>query len=227
MSVSWSVNPDDELRIPVLVPAWLVLSDASAQAVRLYCLYKLTVPNFSRPPVHFPQHPREIAAALQIDLEQCEAVHQELIAVGAVEEGHRVDEAGNPRTVLLINDLSPSQRAEEARRQTRLAELRAEKEANDQARTVAKGVVYVIAQVGTSRVKIGYTRNIASRLKTLQTSNPYKLEVLWQTSGDMRLEEALHRRFAKHRSQGEWFEFGRLNPVKAVEAAVNEIQAAQ
>jgi hypothetical protein len=183
MSVSWSVNPDDELRVPVQVPAWLVLSDASAQAVRLYCLYKLSVPNFSRRPVHFPQHPQEIAAALQLDLEQYEAVHQELIAVGAVEEGHRVDEAGKPRTVLLVNDLSPSQRAEDARRQKRLAELRAEEEASGQARTVAKGFVYVIAQVGTRRVKIGYTRNMASRLKTLQTSNPYKLEVLGRRLG--------------------------------------------
>ncbi len=110
----------------------------------------------------------EIAAALQLDLEQYEAVHQELIAVGAVEEGHRVDEAGKPRTVLLVNDLSPSQRAEDARRQKRLAELRAEEEASGHARTVAKSFVYVIAQVGTRRVKIGYTRNMASRLKTLQ-----------------------------------------------------------
>lgn len=229
MTVSWSVDPDDELRIPVLVPAWLVLSDVSAQAVRLYCLYKLGVPNFSQPPTHFPQYPEEIAAALHLNLEQYEAVHQELIAVGAVEEDHRVDEAGKVRTVLLVSELSPTQRAEddtrERWRQERLAELRAEEEVSGQARTVAKGFVYVIAQVGTSRVKIGYTRNVASRLKTLQTSNPYKLEVLWQTAGDMRLEETLHRRFAKHRTQGEWFEFGRLNPVKAIEAVVNEIQA--
>lgn len=229
MTVSWLVEPDDELRIQVSVPAWLVLSDVSPQAVRLYCLYKLGVPNFSQPPVHFPRSPREIAAALQLDFEQYEAVRQELIDVGAVEEDRRVDEAGKVRTVLLVNGLSPSQRAEDDRserwRQERLAESRAEEEASGQARPVAVGFVYLITQAGTRPVKIGQAGDVASRLRSLQTSNPYKLKVLWRTPGDKGLERTLHNRFAKYRTQGEWFDFGCLDPVKEVEAAVNEIQA--
>ncbi|MET9263689.1 GIY-YIG nuclease family protein [Amycolatopsis sp. NPDC004079] len=213
--------------MPVLVPAWLVLADISAQALRLYCLYKLQLPNFSRPPVHFPQCPAQVAATLQLDLEQYEAARQELIAVGAVEEDHRVDEAGTVRTVLIVNELSPSQKEEDDKRerwrQEQRAKLRAEG-STGQARAAAKGFVYVIAQAGTSRVKIGYARDVTSRLKNLQTSNPYQLEVLWHTRGNRSLEDALHRRFAKYRTQGEWFEFGRLNPVTTVESAVNDIR---
>ncbi|PWK84486.1 T5orf172 domain-containing protein [Lentzea atacamensis] len=217
--------------MPALVPAWLVLSEVSAQAVRLYCLYKLGVGNFSQPPVHFPRSPQGFAAALRLDLEQYSAVHQELIDVGAIEEVRHVDEAGKVELILRVNELSPSQRVEEDERrrlhQRLLAERRATEEDSGQTPVVAKGFVYVIGQVGTKRVKIGYTQDLARRLKALQTSNPYKLEVLWQTAGDMRLEEKLHRRFAKRRIQGEWFDFGRFDPVKAIEKAVNQIQESQ
>ncbi|NUT51429.1 MAG: GIY-YIG nuclease family protein [Saccharothrix sp.] len=208
-----------------------MLSEVSAQAVRLYCLYKLGIGNFSQPPVHFPRRPEEFAAALRLDLEQYDAVHRELIDVGAIEEVRHVDEAGKVKRILRVNDLSPSQRSEDDERQRLhqqlLAERRATEEDSGQTPVVAKGFVYAIRQVGTKRVKIGYTRDLPRRLKALQTSNPYKLELLWQTPGDMRLEENLHKNFAKRRIQGEWFDFGRFDPVKAIQKAVNQIQASQ
>ncbi|WP_168200871.1 GIY-YIG nuclease family protein [Allokutzneria sp. NRRL B-24872] len=228
MTVLWSVNPDDELRIPLPVPAWLVLSDVSAHAVRLYCLYQLALRNYRRPSTHLPQGPDDLASVLQIDVEQYLSVHQELLDIGAVEEAHDVDEAGEVESTLVVHELSPTQRVEADRRerwrQEQLAERRAAEEASRRTAPAAEGFVYVIAQVGTTRVKIGYTRNVARRLKGLQTSNPYKLEVLWHAPGDMRLEEALHKKFAKRRTQGEWFDFGHLNPVKAVEAALSKIK---
>lgn len=115
--------------------------------------------------------------------------------MGAVEENRRVDETGAVRTVLLVNDLSPSQREGDDRRERWHQEQRAKLWAEgipDRAPTTAKGFVYVIAQAGTSRVKIGYARDETSRPKNLQTSNPYKLEVLWHTRGDRTLEGCLH-----------------------------------
>lgn len=54
-------------------------------------------------------------------------------------------------------------------------------------------------------IKIGKANNIKARMATLQTSHPYKLEVLGLLIGDPRLEKALHTKFSHLRMNGEWF----------------------
>ena len=59
-------------------------------------------------------------------------------------------------------------------------------------------------------VKIGVARNVKSRIKTLQTGNPYKLKVLSviKCSGQKEayaLEARLHKFFKKNHFNGEWF----------------------
>lgn len=71
-----------------------------------------------------------------------------------------------------------------------------DREANEPGRT---SVVYFV-RLG-NRIKIGWSTNLAQRLSNLQPE-----EVLAVIPGDTTLERELHRRFAKHRVVGEWFE---------------------
>lgn len=56
-----------------------------------------------------------------------------------------------------------------------------------------------------SRVKIGITAHLQSRLKALRTASADQLEVIATRPGFLADEQALHERFAKHRLSGEWF----------------------
>ena len=62
---------------------------------------------------------------------------------------------------------------------------------------------YVIEAVGLNMVKIGKAKNVTKRLKQLQTGSPLKLQVLH--CFDLDCEGDLHRHFASHRVNGEWF----------------------
>ncbi|WP_409566694.1 GIY-YIG nuclease family protein [Methylobacterium sp. E-005] len=55
-------------------------------------------------------------------------------------------------------------------------------------------------------VKIGITqRDVQHRIAGIQTGCPEKLEIYATFPGGLLLEKELHRRFAEHRRQGEWF----------------------
>ncbi|MCX4967057.1 GIY-YIG nuclease family protein [Streptomyces sp. NBC_00654] len=82
--------------------------------------------------------------------------------------------------------------------------------------------VYVIGSAGSSRVKIGTSVCPEKRLKELQTGNPDRLDVLWYTPGGRELEAQLHQAFADQRVEGEWFDFGDVQPVGAIPAAVHQ-----
>lgn len=61
-----------------------------------------------------------------------------------------------------------------------------------------KGTVYIV-QMG-SRIKIGFTRNLAQRVKDLHAE-----KILAAFPGTTNDERALHERFAEFRTIGEWF----------------------
>ncbi|MEU2834963.1 GIY-YIG nuclease family protein [Streptomyces lavendulae] len=82
--------------------------------------------------------------------------------------------------------------------------------------------VYVIGSSGSTRVKIGTSVSPDKRLKELQTGNPDRLEVLWHTPGGRELEARLHQAFAAHRTEGEWFDFGDVQPIGLIPAAVHQ-----
>ena len=56
-------------------------------------------------------------------------------------------------------------------------------------------------------LKIGIANDVGSRIASLQTGNPYKLELLdaYQFDNPMPVEQSLHQRFAQLRTNGEWF----------------------
>jgi hypothetical protein len=66
-------------------------------------------------------------------------------------------------------------------------------------------VVYFIATQTDRLVKIGYSRNPKTRIKTLQTSNPKKLLLIGVLEGCKKVEKFLHIKFYKYRIDGEWF----------------------
>lgn len=65
------------------------------------------------------------------------------------------------------------------------------------------GYVYFVA--GGGMIKIGFSSDPDKRLRDLRTSSPIPLKLLTTTPGGRDEETALHRRFAEHRRQGEWF----------------------
>lgn len=69
-------------------------------------------------------------------------------------------------------------------------------------------------------VKVGYSSEVNTRLKTLQTGNPKKLKLVWsyycgQTVKDASREEyLLHKRLKKYHVRGEWFDIKCLPIIK-------------
>lgn len=86
-------------------------------------------------------------------------------------------------------------------------------------------VVYIVGQPGNPRVKIGYTKNIRTRLVAYQTHSPIELEVLWTCYGGFALEQEIHREFKAFRIHGEWFDFRGKDPVAAVARFVRGFDA--
>jgi len=54
-------------------------------------------------------------------------------------------------------------------------------------------------------VKIGFTKHVANRVYSLEGGLPSKLTLYASFRGSQRQERAFHKRFAKHRKNGEWF----------------------
>ena len=67
--------------------------------------------------------------------------------------------------------------------------------------------VYLINAIGTQKYKIGTTKDIDARLKSLQTGSPHKLVTVKCISGGHLLENRIHRHYCDYRAGGEWFSF--------------------
>lgn len=67
------------------------------------------------------------------------------------------------------------------------------------------GMIYFIEQPDCGAVKIGYTRDMMTRVRNIATFCPLRLQLIGLIAGTTADEEALHRRFAEHRNHGEWF----------------------
>lgn len=65
---------------------------------------------------------------------------------------------------------------------------------------------------GHGMVKIGRSTDVESRLRSLQTANPDRLELLGTIDGDH--EADLHRRFRDRHAGGEWFRLGEDDVVR-------------
>lgn len=68
-----------------------------------------------------------------------------------------------------------------------------------------KTASFVYFATSGKRVKIGVSKNPKSRLGSLKTGSATKTRIYYVTPGDQAKERDLHRLFAKHRVNGEWF----------------------
>ena len=71
--------------------------------------------------------------------------------------------------------------------------------------------LYFIRAGNRGAIKIGIANNIERRVATLQTGNPFKLNVIALIPCDSRqhaaeLEKQIHRFFVKQNIRGEWFQ---------------------
>lgn len=65
--------------------------------------------------------------------------------------------------------------------------------------------VYFIQRGDDGPIKIGVSRNVASRLSGLQVSTPEPLKILATADGGRDEEQTMHLLFKKDRLSGEWF----------------------
>lgn len=68
---------------------------------------------------------------------------------------------------------------------------------------IKTGHIYFVA--AGDAIKIGFTRELKSRIASLQTSAVESLKLLGTIEGTLFEERKLHERFAQHRVRGEWF----------------------
>jgi hypothetical protein len=71
--------------------------------------------------------------------------------------------------------------------------------------------IYFVSGASGEFFKIGFTNNIEDRLRSLQTASPELLHLHLAIPGSPDKERELHRQFAAHRAQGEWFR--RCEPI--------------
>lgn len=70
-------------------------------------------------------------------------------------------------------------------------------------REVTRGYVYFV-KMGAA-VKIGFSTDVGSRLKTLRTASPGEVILVKVHDGTPATEKAFHDRFKQCRGKGEWF----------------------
>jgi hypothetical protein len=54
-------------------------------------------------------------------------------------------------------------------------------------------------------VKIGFSKSVEGRLRTIQTGCPLDVSILGFVEGDVRDEQEIQKRFRKHHHRNEWF----------------------
>ena len=114
-------------------------------------------------------------------------------------------EAVNKKLAILYSELSDLEDGETNmeidRKQEQLNSLRN----NYKSKKTESEYVYFIQVEDNGPIKIGMTSDPTgnSRLKAIQTSNPYNLKLLSIIESN---EREIQKRFAKYRIKGEWFE---------------------
>jgi len=76
----------------------------------------------------------------------------------------------------------------------------------------AQKVGWVYFLRGANEIKIGYSRNLPSRLEKLRNGNAFPVFICKVIPGDRATERRFHKRFAEYRLRGEWFDLrGKLS----------------
>lgn len=76
--------------------------------------------------------------------------------------------------------------------------------------------VYLMRDERTSYTKIGFSKNVHYRERTLQADNPL-ISLIEYWPGDVAHERTLHKHFEPHRVRGEWFDLSAAQIERARE----------
>jgi len=116
-----------------------------------------------------------------------------------------------------VGELDPAVVAAQERLQAEYAATQKTRKADREQRRAEKAMwpavptsVYLVGNTDHSVFKIGQSTNTEGRVRSLQTSCPYRLivlreQVLPDSESATQVERALHRHFSDRRLTGEWF----------------------
>lgn len=81
----------------------------------------------------------------------------------------------------------------------------------------------VYAMRAGDRVKVGYTSNVGSRVKSIQTSHPERVEIVWSLPCEDRVEakrqeKKIHRLCSAFHVRGEWFSSDVIDVLRSFRA---------
>lgn len=83
-----------------------------------------------------------------------------------------------------------------------------------------KGCVYFFKHIGLSPIKIGYSENESpiNRFEQFKTYAPFGAELIGfiRTNEAKKLETELHKKYARDRIKGEWFEISKEDAEKCI-----------
>jgi len=66
-------------------------------------------------------------------------------------------------------------------------------------------MIYFIRIKDQPYVKIGFSKDVEKRLKQLQTSSPFDLEIIYTEFAAIEREKQLHEKYKEYQVKGEWF----------------------
>lgn len=84
-------------------------------------------------------------------------------------------------------------------------------------------VIYFVLAPITNRIKIGHSKNLTERLKSIQANCPEELKLLGYIRGNKDMELLLHDIFSEYRLHGEWFDY--TPALKKMIDAIDKVEA--
>lgn len=97
------------------------------------------------------------------------------------------------------------QEQQEELEKAKSAQIETDKQAIIDSGAIAGGCVYFIQGESGGAIKVGFTTDLAGRLKGLQTGYPDTLVVRLAIPGSPKREQAVHKRLGKYWLRGEWY----------------------
>ncbi|MFD7488693.1 GIY-YIG nuclease family protein [Streptomyces mirabilis] len=162
-------------------------------------------------------HTRRDAPSSGTDIEVPAVVELlDLITAGAITAEQARDKLN--RLTVAINERMDREYEE----MIELMEQPLPRSAREEIRFDDRWVYAVSTDAIPDSIKIGVAKDIARRIKSLQSGSATTLELRWSARGGFPLERYLHEQFDTRRTHGEWFDFqGLPDPVQEINEAAH------
>lgn len=142
---------------------------------------------------------KELAQMLEITLDKNTELEKNLLKIP--EENLENDLLSFIDNLSTSNKTSSGKKNKQVPKQGSKSHNFTSKEKN----TRSSSVVYFVNCEAAKAIKIGISRDVRSRLSSIQTGNPFKLSLIGCVPGTITEERILHEYFSEIRAVGEWF----------------------